>query len=94
MAPSEREESIFTGLLPAAPDGINEDSKGDHDLRRIPVVVLTTSSAEEDIIRSCDLHVNCTITKPVDMDRFIEVVQAIDSFWFAIVQLPRGEIDT
>jgi len=62
--------------------------KADQALRRIPVVVLTTSSAEEDILRSYDLHVNCYITKPVDMERFIEVVRAIENFWFNIVQLP------
>jgi two-component system, chemotaxis family, response regulator Rcp1 len=62
--------------------------KADQTLRRIPVVVLTTSSAEEDILRSYDLHVNCYITKPVDMERFIEVVRAIENFWFNIVQLP------
>ncbi|MCX6107766.1 MAG: response regulator [Proteobacteria bacterium] len=62
--------------------------KVDQTLRRIPVVVLTTSSAEEDILRSYDLHVNCYITKPVDMERFIEVVRAIENFWFNIVQLP------
>jgi len=60
-----------------------------HDkLRRIPIVVLTTSSAEEDIVRSYDLHVNCYITKPVDMDQFIEAVKAIDQFWFSVVTLP------
>ena len=62
--------------------------KKDPKLRRIPVVVLTTSAADEDILKSYDLHVNCYITKPVDMDRFIEVVKAIDSFWFTVVQLP------
>ena len=62
--------------------------KTDQALRRIPVVVLTTSSAEEDILRSYDLHVNCYITKPVDMERFIEVVRTIENFWFNIVQLP------
>ena len=62
--------------------------KADQTLRRIPVVVRTTSSAEEDILRSYDLHVNCYITKPVDMERFIEVVRAIENFWFNIVQLP------
>ena len=62
--------------------------KADQTLRRIPVVVLTTSSAEEDILRSYDLHVNCYITKPVDMERFIEVVRTIENFWFNIVQLP------
>lgn len=66
-----------------------EEIKEDEDLRRIPVVVLTTSSAEEDILRSYDLHVNCYITKPVDMEQFINVVKAIDSFWFSIVTLPR-----
>lgn len=65
-----------------------KEIKGDPLLRRIPVVVLTTSSAEEDIARSYDLHVNCYITKPVDIERFIEVVKAIDEFWFTIVRLP------
>jgi CheY-like chemotaxis protein len=64
--------------------------KADQALRRIPVVVLTTSSAEEDILHSYDLHVNCYITKPVDMERFIEVVRAIENFWFNIVQLPAS----
>ena len=63
--------------------------KEDPDLRRIPVVVLTTSRADEDILRSYDLHVNCYITKPVDMDQFIQVVKAIDHFWFSVVTLPR-----
>lgn len=62
--------------------------KSDPYLRRIPVVILTTSSAEEDILRSYDLHVNCYITKPVDMEQFIKVVRSIDDFWFSIVQLP------
>jgi CheY-like chemotaxis protein len=62
--------------------------KQDPDLRRIPVVVLTTSKADEDILRSYDLHVNCYITKPVDMNRFIDIVRAIDEFWFSIVTLP------
>ncbi len=62
--------------------------KADPALRRIPVVVLTTSSADEDVLRAYDLHVNCYITKPVDMDRFIEVVKAIDAFWFNVVRLP------
>lgn len=62
--------------------------KADPDLRPIPVVVLTTSKSEEDILRSYDLNVNCYITKPVDMNQFIEVVKAIDHFWFTIVALP------
>ena len=62
--------------------------KADPELRRIPVVILTVSKAEQDILKTYDLHVNCYITKPVDMDRFIDVVKAIDTFWFTIVQLP------
>lgn len=62
--------------------------KDDPSLRRIPVVVLTTSRADEDILRSYDLHVNCYVTKPVDMDQFIQVVKAIDHFWFSVVTLP------
>ena len=62
--------------------------KTDAELRRIPVVVLTTSAAEEDILRSYDDYANCYITKPVQMDDFVEIVKAIDDFWFAMVRLP------
>lgn len=62
--------------------------KNDPALRSIPVVVLTTSQAEEDVCRSYDLHANCYVTKPVDLDQFIKVVRAIEDFWFAIVRLP------
>jgi chemotaxis family two-component system response regulator Rcp1 len=62
--------------------------KGDPDLKRIPVVILTTSQAEEDILRTYNLHANCYVTKPVDLDQFIKVVQAIKEFWFTIVRLP------
>jgi chemotaxis family two-component system response regulator Rcp1 len=62
--------------------------KGDEILRRIPVVVLTTSEAEADILHSYDLHANCYVTKPVDLEQFIKVVQSIESFWLTIVQLP------
>ncbi|MDY6930435.1 MAG: response regulator [Halobacteriota archaeon] len=65
-----------------------EEVKADEELRRIPVVILTTSKAEEDIFRSYDLHANCFITKPVDMDQFIEVVKFIECFWFTVVRLP------
>ncbi|MDY6959217.1 MAG: response regulator [Halobacteriota archaeon] len=67
-----------------------EEIKADENLRRIPVVILTTSKAEEDIIRSYDLHANCFITKPVDMDQFIEVIKFIEGFWFSVVKLPGG----
>ena len=63
--------------------------KADPDLRTIPVVVLTTSEAEEDIVRSYDLHANAYVTKPVDFNRFIEVVRQIDDFFVSVVKLPR-----
>jgi len=62
--------------------------KADPDLRTIPVVVLTTSQAEEDILRSYDLHANAYVTKPVDFDRFIEIVRQIDDFFVTVVKLP------
>lgn len=62
--------------------------KASEDLRRIPVVVLTTSNDEEDILRSYDLYANCYITKPVDFNRFITIVKSIENFWFSIVKLP------
>lgn len=65
------------------------EMKGDETLRRIPVVILTTSQAEEDILKTYDLHANCYITKPVDLDRFIKVIQSIKDFWLAIVKLPE-----
>ena len=57
-------------------------------LRRIPVVVLTTSDDDEDILTSYNLHANCYITKPVDLSRFIQIVKTIEGFWFSIVKLP------
>jgi CheY-like chemotaxis protein len=62
--------------------------KSDQCLRKIPVVILTTSRAEEDVLRSYRLHANCYITKPVDFDQFIRVVQSIEGFWLTIVKLP------
>jgi CheY-like chemotaxis protein len=62
--------------------------KGDDALRHIPVVVLTTSKAEEDVLRSYKLHANAYVTKPVDFDRFIEVVRQIDEFFVTVVKLP------
>ncbi len=64
--------------------------KTDPALLRIPVVILTTSKAEEDILKSYDLHANCYITKPVDLDQFITVVKSVEEFWFTIVKLPPG----
>ena len=66
--------------------------KDDPDLRRIPVVILTTSQAEKDILQTYNLHANCYITKPVELDEFLEVVKAIDEFWLTIVKLPPNEV--
>jgi CheY-like chemotaxis protein len=63
--------------------------KNDPELRMIPVVVLTTSEAEEDIIRSYSLHANAYVSKPVDFDRFIEVIRQIDDFFVTVVKLPQ-----
>lgn len=62
--------------------------KGDPELALIPVVILTTSRAEEDVLRTYRLHANCYITKPVDLNQFIRVVQSIEEFWFSVVRLP------
>ncbi len=64
------------------------DIKGDDDLRRIPVVILTVSGAEEDIMKTYNLHANCYIQKPLDLGQFIEVVKSIENFWLSIVKLP------
>lgn len=66
-----------------------QEIKMDEDLRIIPVVVLTTSKSEEDIVKSYDLHANCYIVKPVDFDKFTAVIQSIREFWFSVVTLPR-----
>jgi len=65
-----------------------EEIKDDPDLKRIPVVVLTISKAEQDVLKSYNLHANCYITKPVDLDQFIEVVKSIEDFWLTVVMLP------
>ena len=64
------------------------DIKADETLKRIPVVILTVSRAEEDILKSYNLHANCYISKPFDMEQFIRVVKSIENFWFGVVKLP------
>lgn len=64
--------------------------KSDDNLKRIPVVVLTVSKDEEDIVKSYNLYANCFITKPVDLDQFLTVVKSIEDFWLTIVKLPNG----
>src|SRR5258707_12699390 len=63
--------------------------KSDPDLKRIPVVILTTSKAEEDILKTYNLHANCYVTKPVDLEQFVKVVKSLEDFWLAIVKLPN-----
>jgi len=66
-----------------------QEIKADERLRRIPVVVLTSSNAEQDVLKSYGLHANCYVTKPVDLDQFIGAVKAIENFWLTVVTLPR-----
>ncbi len=64
------------------------DIKADPELKRIPIVVLTTSDNEQDVLRSYDLHANCYITKPIDLDQFLKIVHYVEDFWLTIVRLP------
>lgn len=66
--------------------------KADQDLKRIPVVILTISKDEEDILKAYNLHANCFITKPIDLNQFIKVVHAIEDFWLTIVKLPPNGV--
>jgi chemotaxis family two-component system response regulator Rcp1 len=90
FANAVRPDIILLDLNLPGKDGreVLAEIKADPHLRRIPVVILTTSKADEDVIRTYDLHANCYITKPVDLDQFITVVQSIEEFWFTIVKLP------
>jgi CheY-like chemotaxis protein len=85
-----RPELILLDLNLPKKDGreLLAEIKADEDLRRIPVVVLTISEAEEDILKSYNLHANCFITKPVEFAKFMGVVKAVEDFWFKIVRLP------
>jgi CheY-like chemotaxis protein len=87
---AERPDLILLDLNLPKKDGreVLEEIKADPNLRRIPVVVLTTSEAEKDIVNSYELHANAYITKPVELDRFIDIVQSIENFWLTIVKLP------
>jgi len=90
-ADAPRPDIIMLDLNLPRKDGreVLKEVKSDPNLRRIPIVVLTTSRAEEDIIKAYDLHANCYITKPVDFQQFISCVQSIENFWLAVVKLPR-----
>jgi CheY-like chemotaxis protein len=92
-ADAPRPDLVLLDLNLPRKDGreVLAEIKGDDELSTIPVVVLTTSQAEEDVLRSYRLHANAYVTKPVDFDRFIEVVRQIDEFFVTVVKLPRQE---
>ncbi len=90
-APVPHPDLILLDLNLPKKDGreVLEEIKSDPELRRIPVVILTTSKAEEDIFRTYDHHANCYIPKPVDFTKFMDVVKTIENFWLTIVALPH-----
>jgi two-component system, chemotaxis family, response regulator Rcp1 len=90
FAKAPRPDLILLDLNLPIKDGreVLAQIKSDPDLKKIPVVILTTSKAEEDIVRTYDLHANCYINKPVDLEQFVTVVNYIEDFWLAIVKLP------
>ena len=85
-----RPDMILLDLNLPRKDGreVLAEIKEDPDLKRIPVVVITSSKSEEDVLRSYNLHANCYVTKPVDLDQFVAVVKSIEDFWMGIVKLP------
>ena len=89
-ADAPRPDLVLLDLNLPRKDGreVLAEVKGDESLQHIPVVVLTTSKAEEDVLRSYKLHANAYVTKPVDFDRFIDVVRRIDEFFVTVVKLP------
>jgi CheY-like chemotaxis protein len=90
FADQPRPDLILLDLNLPKKDGreVLAEIKEDPNLKRIPVVVLTTSQAEQDIVRSYDLHANAYVVKPVDLDQFLAVVKAVENFWLTIVMLP------
>jgi CheY-like chemotaxis protein len=90
FAEAPRPDIILLDLNLPRKDGreVLSEIKGDPDLHNIPVVVLTTSKAEEDVLRSYELRANCYVTKPVDLEQFMVVVRSIDKFWLTVVTLP------
>ncbi|MGA8832666.1 MAG: response regulator [Desulfomonilaceae bacterium] len=88
-----RPELILLDLNLPRKDGreVLAEIKNDDNLKRIPVVILTSSQAEQDIVRSYNLHANCYITKPVELDQFLGVIKNIEQFWLSVVKLPPGD---
>ena len=91
FADAPRPDVILLDLNLPKKDGraVLAEIKADPDLKRIPVVILTSSKADEDILNSYDSHANCYITKPSDLEQFIDVVKSVEGFWFQIVKLPK-----
>lgn len=94
-ADAPRPDLILLDLNMPRKDGreVLTEVKADDDFKSIPVVVLTTSQAQEDVIKAYGLHANCYISKPVDFEQFTNVVRAIDNFWFTVVTLPADGND-
>jgi len=88
-----RPDLIFLDLNLPRKDGreVLAEVKSDDNLKQIPVVIMTTSQTEEDIFKSYSLHANCYVTKPLDLDQFVNVVKSIEEFWFSLVKLPKKE---
>ena len=93
FADAPRPDIILLDLNLQKKDGreVLHEIKNDDKMKRIPVVILTTSKAEEDVLKSYNLHANCYVTKPVDLEQFIRVVKSIDMFWLTVVTLPNGK---
>ena len=89
-----RPDIILLDLNMPRMDGreVLEEIKKDASLAAIPVVVLTTSAAEEDVLRSYQLHASCYITKPVDLEQFLKVVRSVEDFWLTVVRLPPKDV--
>jgi chemotaxis family two-component system response regulator Rcp1 len=92
FAGTARPDLVLLDLNLPKKDGreVLRDIKNDPQLLRIPVIVLTTSESNEDILSTYGLHSNCYITKPVDMDQFVKVVKLIEEFWFVVAKIPNG----
>lgn len=90
-AHSPRPDLVLLDLNLPRKDGreVLGEIKGDPELHRIPVIVLTTSNADRDVLLSYDLHANCYIKKPIEYEEFISAIRGIENFWFKIVRLPR-----
>ncbi len=90
---ASRPDLIILDLNLPKKDGreVLAEIKEDDNLKRIPVVILTTSKAEEDVLRSYNLHANCYIAKPLNLDQFLHIVQSIEQFWMSVVILPNGK---